>query len=55
MVWEVAGKKRLIDRHVFERFDALAFFNFQHAIHQQDGITVRQLLQNLVDIHAHFC
>ena len=41
----------LIDRHVFKRLDPHTFFNLQHTINQQDRIAVRQLLEDLVDVH----
>src|SRR4029453_11347750 len=53
-VREVANEKRLVDRHVLERLDALAFFDFEHAVHQQKGIAMRQLLEDLVDVHHDF-
>jgi hypothetical protein len=54
MVRKVAHEERLIDGHIFERLDALAFFELQHTVHQQKGVTVWQLLQDLMNIHAHF-
>ena len=47
----MTNKKRLIDGHVFQRLDALAFFNFEHAVNQQKRKTVRQLLEYLVNVH----
>ena len=48
---EMAREIRLVDADVFERLDALALFNFQHTVHQQNGIAVGQLLEDLVNVH----
>jgi hypothetical protein len=47
----VAREIRFIDRHIFEGFDADAFFNFQNTVDQQNGKAVRQLLEDLVNVH----
>src|SRR6476620_3848631 len=48
---EMAHEKGFVDRDVLERLDAFALFNFQHAVHQQDGIAVWQGLEDLVNVH----
>jgi hypothetical protein len=47
-------EKRLVDGDILQGFDALAFFQFQHAVHQQDGVAVGQFLENLVNVHHDF-
>jgi hypothetical protein len=54
MVWEMATEKWLVHGHIFERLDAFAFFQFQHTVYQQERVAVWQLLQDLMDVHAHF-
>ncbi len=43
-------KIRLVDRDILDGLDALALFDLQHSIHQENRITVGQELENLVDI-----
>ena len=48
---EVAREERLVDRDVLERADRLARHALEHAIHQQEGIAMRQPAHHLVDVH----
>ena len=43
-------KVRLVERHVLQRVNVLAGHAFQHAIHQQEGIPMRQLPHDRFDI-----
>jgi hypothetical protein len=49
---KVADEKRLVDRHVLVRMDGLARLALEHAIDQKEGIAMRQMLQNCLDIHC---
>ena len=41
-VREMPQKKRLVDRHVFDGFDRFTLVKFQHPIHQQNRVAMRQ-------------
>ena len=47
-------EKWFVDGDIFKRLDALAFVYFKHSINQQNRIAVRQLLENLVNVHHDF-
>src|SRR6478609_5770867 len=49
-VREVADEERLVDGDVLQRLDGLAV-HLQHAVDEQERIAVRQLLQDLMDVH----
>jgi hypothetical protein len=49
---KVTDEIRLIDGDVLQRLDRLAGIDGQHTIHQEDGVAVRQLLQDLVNVHG---
>src|SRR5262245_38629519 len=49
---EMAHEERLIDRHVLDGDDVLARLARDHAIHHQERIAVRQVLEYLVYVHA---
>src|SRR5712691_2857659 len=51
LVREMAGKERLVDGDVLDREEPLARLAFEHPIHQKHGIAVRQVLQDLADVH----
>jgi len=51
MMREMALKKRLVDGDVLVGVNGLADLDFEHAIHQQKGIAVREMLENLMNIH----
>jgi hypothetical protein len=48
----MAGEKWLIDADVFQRGDPFIGNDFQHAVNQQERITMRQIVQNFMDVHA---
>jgi hypothetical protein len=50
----MALKKGLVHGDVFQGPKAFAFFNAEYPVHQQKGITVGQLLENLVNVHHGF-
>ena len=50
-VREMADEERLVDRDVLERLDALARFDLEHPVDQQERVAVRQLLEYFVDVH----
>ena len=50
----MAAEKGLVIGHVFKRLDALALLDLEHAIDQQYRVTMRQLPQDLVNIHHDF-
>jgi hypothetical protein len=52
MVRIVARKEGLVHADVLQRRDPLAGNHLQHAVDQQDRIAVRQVFENLVDVHA---
>ena len=45
------GKKRLVDGDVLQGGDAFTRHQIEHAIDQENGIAVRQIVQYLVDVH----
>lgn len=45
-------EKRFVDRDIFDADTTLAYFEFQDSVHQQDGIAVGQMLENLFDIES---
>src|SRR6478735_8639610 len=49
-VREVADEVRLVDGDVLQRLDGLGVHR-QHPVDQQDRVAVRQLLQDLMDVH----
>ena len=44
-------EKWLIDGDIFQRLDTLAFFNLKHTVYQQNRVAMRQLFQNLMNVH----
>src|SRR4051812_4706702 len=55
MMRKVAGKKVLVDRDVLDGDDVLARLAAQHPVHQQKWIAMRQVLENLMYVHAVHC
>jgi len=45
---------RLVNRDVFQGLDTFVRFKCQHAINQQDRVTMRQQRENLVDVQIDF-
>jgi methylaspartate ammonia-lyase len=52
-VREVPVEERLVDRDVLQRLDAHVLLELEHAVDEQERIAVRQLLDDLVDVHQH--
>ena len=49
----MALEERLVDRHVLEPDDALPLLQLENAIDEQEGVTMRQDLQNVFDgVHS---
>src|SRR5262245_8796346 len=44
-------EKRLVDRHALEAADRLTGSHRNHAVHEQKGETMRQVIQDLFDVH----
>src|SRR5499426_622725 len=51
-VREMARKERLVDGDVLEREDALSGFAFDHTVDQEEGVTVREVIEDLLDVHC---
>src|SRR5574343_658847 len=50
-VREVAHEEGLVHRHVLQGDDALVLVQLGDAVHQQEGVAVREPLEDLVDVH----
>src|SRR5437762_7042259 len=48
---KVTLEERLVDRDILDCLDALAGFHLEHPIDEQDRVAMRQLFQNLVNVH----
>src|SRR5204863_9095447 len=54
-VREVTGKERLVRRDVLHRDDALARLALLHPVDHDEGIALRQVREDCVDVHlSHF-
>jgi hypothetical protein len=49
----MAVEERLVDRHIFQRFDPFSGLNIQHPVNQQKRVTMGQVFPDLLDIHHH--
>jgi hypothetical protein len=50
-VRKMPNEEWFIDRHVFVRVNRLSWFALKNTINQQKRITVRQVFQDLMNIH----
>ena len=48
--WPVPLKEWLVGAHILDRHDGLAGLNFEHAIDQQERVTVRQDIEDAANI-----
>src|SRR5690606_38045519 len=51
MMREVTGEERFGHRHVLQRHHALALLHLDHPVDQQEGIAMREILEDFVDVH----
>jgi hypothetical protein len=51
MMRKVSCKKRFVDRYILERGETLSRFESENAIDEEQGVTMRKVLQNFIDIH----
>jgi len=51
MMRKVSCKKRFVDRYILERGETLSRFESENAIDEEQGVTVRKVFQNFMDIH----
>jgi hypothetical protein len=51
VVREMAGEVRLVESDVLVGMDRLAEFHRHHTVHQEEGVAVRQVLHDILDIH----
>src|SRR5262245_41717246 len=51
-VRKVPGEERLIEGHILDGADGLSRGAFEYTIHQQERITMRQLLEHRIDVHV---
>lgn len=52
MMWEMAVKKRFVDRDVLVGVNRLSRFKIHHSVNcSKEGIAMRQVIADLMNIH----